>query len=406
MLNALKGRFFLKLAVLVVAVALPVGFAMLAVRGFVVRNAVVTAELGIVRAPIAGQIVGGSPSAEQVTEDHVRQVTVRDPLINRLAIDALAAEIDNVARTIDVQQANLQWHDQTIAEQEDELQSALSGMRQVLQHEFDTVSADMTAQRARITYLDAQNERLRRLQGTAASQATLEATAADLEQARANLESLQSSAMRIEQQRSLISQRLPVADFGGLGATLIEHLNELAIARQAIAMRLADLDSAQAELQARLESEQRAYDLLSQAVLEAPPSSVVWEIFAEPGAFVARGSPLFSFVDCDRRLVQVAVDDSTTELITPGHPVEVHLYGDRTPIAGSVRAIYGSGGQATQRGSLAAHVADIGPREAVVFIDIGPADERSRQYRHCDIGRTAYVEFQGIGAFEPFFNRF
>ena len=406
MLKALKGRFVLKLAILIVIVAIPAAFAWLAVQGFVVRNAVVTAELGMVRAPIAGQVIESPPPVEIARDDHARQVTLRDPLSDRVPIDMLTAEIEGISRAIETQQANLGWHDDVIAEREDELQSALAGMRLVLQFEHDAVASEIAAQQARIVYLASQNARLQRLQGTAASQASLEEMTAELEEARANLESLRSRGLRIEQQRLLLSQRLPVADFAGLGVTLIDHLNDLAMARQSTAILLADLESARLELQRRLESEQQAFDLQSEAVLTAPPTSVIWEVFTEPGAFVALGSPLFSFVDCDRRLVQVAVDDATTELLSPGLMVEVHLYGDPAPIPGRVRGVYGSGGQATERASLAASLSGIGPRDAIVLIDIEPADDLARQYRHCDIGRTAYVEFDGIGAFEPFFNRF
>ncbi|MEO1223186.1 MAG: HlyD family efflux transporter periplasmic adaptor subunit [Pseudomonadota bacterium] len=392
MLKALKGRFVLKLAVLIVIVAIPAAFAWFAVQGFVVRNAVVTAELGIVRAPIAGQIVESPPSIDIARDDHPRQVTLRDPLSDRAPIDMLTAEIEGVSRAIETHQSNLDWHDQLIEEREDELRSALAGMRLVLQFEHDAITSQIAAQQARIADLESRDG--------------LEEITAELAEASANLESLQSRALLIEQQRLLLSQRLPVADFAGLGVTLIDHLNDLAIARQSAAIHLAALENARLELQMRLESEQQAFELRSEAVLTAPPTSVIWEVFAEPGAFVALGSPLFSFVDCDRRLVQVAVDDATTELLSPGQAVEVHLYGDRATVPGRVRGVYGSGGQATERASLAASLSGIGPRDAIVLIDIEPADERSRQYRHCDIGRTAYVTFDGIGAFEPFFNRF
>lgn len=392
MLKALKGRLLLRLAVLIIVVAIPVAFAWFAVQGLVVRNAVVTAELGVVRAPIAGQVVESPPPFETVGDDQGRRVTLRDPFGDRASIDQLTAEIEGVSRAIETRQANLRWHDRIIAEREDELQSALAGIRRMLEFEHDAVTSDIAAQQARIDGFE--------------SQADPEELTAEVAEARANLESLRSRALRIEQQRLLLDQRLPVADSAGLGVTLIDHLNDLAVARQAAAIQLADLETARLELQMRLDSEQRAFDLRSETVLTAPPTSVIWEVFTEPGAFVALGSPLFSFVDCDRRLVQVAVDDATIELLSPGQAVDVHLHGDSGPIPGQVRGIYGSGSQATERASLAAHLSQTGPRDAIVLIDIAPADERSRQYRHCDIGRTAYVEFDGIGAFEPFFNRF
>lgn len=398
-----KGPFrLLKLALIV---AIPVAFVVFSVRGFVVRNAVVTAEISTVRAPIDGEVVESSLVGGKVIGAETAKLRLRNPRSDSRDVDALAAEIAAVLRGIEIRQGTLDWHDRYIAESEEQLGSTLSGMRLDLQLQHEIVLSDMIALKARIGYLAAQYDRAQRLQGSAASQANLDAAAADLEESRARLRTLELTAEQIEQRLAFLDRDLPLADLSLHAVTLADRLADLRIERQATAAELADLESRLAMLNERFDSEQHVHRMTSVSLEEAPPASVVWEIFAGPGANVRAGQPLFSYVDCEARLVEVSVGDSAVELISPGHAVTVNLYGGERDIPGQVISIYGSAAQVTQRDTLAAHVPEIGDDEAVVLIDIPPADESARRHRLCDIGRSAYVEFEGIGFLDPLVKR-
>ena len=399
------GRRSWRIAKLLLLAAVPAAFLLVSVRGFVVRNAVVTAELTVVRSPIDGVVVVNALGDGMAVEAAGLGVAVRNPRSDPRGMDGVASELAEVLRAVENRQAALEWHDGTIAETEERLRAALSGLKLDLQLEQQIVQAEMTAITARIGYLVSQYDRAQRLQGSASSQAALDAAAADLDEARARLESLRLTAEQLEQRLLFLDRALPLADFAGHAVTLQDRLSEMRSQRAEIALELADLESRLVGLKERFESEQAAHAMQAEWLQEAPAGSVIWEVFIGRGGNVAAGTPLFSYVDCARRMVEVAVDDAALGLIREQHPVEVRLYGGDEPLPGRVLAIFGSAAKVTRRTTLAAHVPEVGRSDAVVLVALEPADEASRRQRICDIGRTAYVEFEGIGFLDPLIAR-
>jgi hypothetical protein len=131
----------------------------------------------------------------------------------------------------------------------------------------------------------------------------------------------------------------------------------------------------------------------------------VWEGHKSAGSSIAAGVELLSYLSCEGRFVEAAIDDSTVELLQPDHPVTVHLYGSSLTLQGHIRLVYGSAGEISAQRGLAAHLGELGGNDAVVLIEVEPATPEARKYRLCDIGRTAYVEFDGIGLLDPLLNR-
>lgn len=399
------GPRFWRIVKLLLVAAVPAAFLLLSVRGFVVRNAVVTAEIIFVRTPIDGEIVESRLYDGMPVGAEGAAVTLRNPRSDPRDMDSLSAEIAEVLRAIEIRHEALDWHEDVIADIEKRLQAAFSGLKLDLQLELEIVQSDMSALRARIDFLLAQYDRAQRLQGSAASQANLDAAKADLDEARAQLRSLQLTTEQIEQRLAFLDRGLPIVPIPDHPIVMQDRLAEMRNRRQAIAMELADLENRLDSLKARFDSEQALHEVTSASLHAAPPAAVIWEVFRGTGAAVTAGTPLFSFVDCEQRMVQVAVGDSTVELIRAGHPVEIRLYGGDEPLQGKVKAIFGSAARVTLRTTLAAHVPDIGYDDAVVLIAIPPADEEAHRHRLCDVGRTAYVEFEGIGFLDPLINR-
>jgi len=393
-----------KILLIVVAALLPVAFLYFGVRGFVVRNAVVTAEITTVRSPVDG-VLSQNPLAAGQPGDGTTGLVVRNPRADTRAMDEAAADLAQVLRDIEQRQRTLDWFDEQLATAESRLRAALSALRLELQIESEVVLAEIKALEARVAYLAAQYERAQRLQGTAASQATLELTAADLEETRAKIESLRLQSEQIEQRMGFMDQQLPLTDFADHAALLSERVQDLKVERQLQVAELAALESRLDTLHDRLESEQRNFELTSEFRQAPPATAVVWEVFLGPGATVAEGATIYTYVDCDQRFVEVPVGDATSELLRPDHPVKISLYGERQSIEGRVAAVFGSAAGVTQRRTLVAHIAAADEGDAIVLIAIPPADAESRSHRLCDLGRTAYVEFDDIGFLDPLFNR-
>jgi multidrug efflux pump subunit AcrA (membrane-fusion protein) len=398
------GQGLRKLLLGILVVAVPAVFLFLGVRGYVVRNAVVTAEITTVRSPIDGQVTA-NPLYAGLPADGQTGIAIRNPRSDPRALDSLTGELAQLLRSIENQQALVDWLDKAVGEAEGRLRATLSGMALDLHLEHEIVLAQIKAREARVAYLAAQYERAQRLQGTAASQATLDATEADLEETRAEIESLNVKAEQLEQRRSFLDQGLPLSEIADHATILSDRIQDMKVERQIAATTLSGLEGQLDVLRGRLESEQRTYDLLTHFAQAPPASAVVWEVFLAAGATVGAGATVYTYVDCSQRFVEVTVGDATSELLQPRHRVRISLSGQSETVEGQVTAVFGSAAGTTLRRTMAAHVAEAEENDAIVLIALPPADETSRSYRLCDIGRTAYVEFEGIGFLDPLLNR-
>jgi len=374
-------------------------------RGFVVRNAVVTAELLQLRAPIDGNVAALAANRGLYLPSGGPAVTLTDLRADRRELEAIRLELIRAEAAIAARQADLAALQTLLDEVDTRLPRVLAGIQADLSLQQQVALASRAGLEARVTYLTKQSERARRLQGSAASQSTLEAAEADLATAQAELQALDLTIERLAQQQDYLDGGLLVTELTDDALSLLDSQRSLSARRQSGALELSLLQATQALLRARLEVEQHHLSLNAEATLALPPDSAVWEVLVAPGTDVVAGLPLLSYIACAERFVEAAVDDSTVELLTADHPVEVTLYGSDETMIGRVAAVYGSGGQVTRRSSLAAQLAELGASDAVVLIEIGDPLLPAREQRLCDVGRTAYVSFEGIGLLDPLLNR-
>ncbi len=383
----------------------PAILVLVGLRGFVVRNAVVTAELLQLRAPIDGNVTALTAKRGLYLPTGGPAVTMTDQRADRRELEATRLELIRVEAAIAARQADLSALQTLLEEIDTRLPRVLAGIQADLSLQQQGALARRPGLEARVAYLTKQSERARRLQGTAASQATLEAAEADLATAQAELQALDLTIERLAQQQDYLDGGLLVTELTDDALSLLDSQRSLRARRQSGALELSLLQATQALLRARLEEEQRHLALRAEATLMLPPDSAIWEVLVAPGTDLVAGLPLLSYIACAERFVEAAVDDSTVELLTADHPVEVTLYGSDETMIGRVAAVYGSGGQVTRRSSLAAQLAELGTSDAVVLIEIGDPLLPAREHRLCDVGRTAYVSFEGIGLLDPLLNR-
>ena len=398
------GQGLRKLLLGLLVVVVPAVFLFFGVRGYVVRNAVVTAEITTVRSPIHGEMTA-NPLTAGLPADGTTGIAIRNPRSDARALDAMTGELWHLLQRIETQHALVDHYDSAIDDAEARFRGTLSGMRLELQLQYEIVLAEIEEKQARAAYLAAQYERAQRLQGTAASQATLELTQADLHETHAQIEALNVEIEQLEQRMVFLDQGLPLSAFADHAVILSDRIEAMQMEREIAAAELSALESELDVLRGRLESEQSNYDLQTHFRHTPPASAVVWEVFRSAGATVEAGAALYTYVDCSQRFVEVTVGDATSELLTPDHPVRVSLYGRSEAVEGRVAAVFGSAAGVRQRLTMVAHVAVADDSDAIVLIAIPPADEEARRYRLCDLGRTAFVEFEGIGFLDPLLNR-
>lgn len=394
-----------RLLTIIAVLIVPAGLLIFGLQGYIVRNAVVTAELVELRAPISGDITRFDVRRGSYLPERAAIVSISDPRRDERQVEETTNRLARVEADLAARRAELAA-----------LDSEIDGLDRRLNRSLDSLHADLAlrqeiaqAQRvglvARIDYLTKQFERAKRLQGSAASQSAMEAADADMQEATAEMQALDLTIARLAQQQGYLADRLLIADLADDAIAVDGDLRDLRQSRREAALAIDLLQNELDALRGEQASATRHLAKVGTVELELPDDSVVWEVHKSLGSSIAEGVKLLSYLSCDGRFVEAAIDDSTVELLQPDHPVTVHLYGSHVAMPGHIRLVYGSAGEASAQEGLAAHVGELGGNDAVVLIAIEPATPEARQYRLCDIGRTAWVEFDGIGLLDPLLNR-
>jgi hypothetical protein len=138
----------------------------------------------------------------------------------------------------------------------------------------------------------------------------------------------------------------------------------------------------------------------------APAASIVWESTPAEGAVVAQGDEILRLLDCEKRLVEVAISERHFEKISPGDIAWVQLKGSSQQVEGRVEAVRGQGGRLSRRG-LAVEPPELGAGQLGVLVRLAPmiAPDEEIEASFCDVGRTARVRLGGDASFGELANR-
>jgi len=385
-------------------VAVPAAFLIYAMHGFRIRTAVLTAELTNLRAPIAGEVVeigvGRGYLAEPATA-----IVIRNERVDRRDLRHLEVAIAEAAEQLAVRRDRLARLDEEIAAAEKRLAATLAGLKADLLLGYEITEAEIEAVTARVAYLSSQFARTQRLQGTATSVAAMELAQADLLEAQATLRSLQVALEQNQQRQDLLDRQVLVADLIDDAMLVADSLRRMTLDRQETAEAIALLEIAVSNDTRRLEHERAALQALYEAELTVPGDAVVWDVLIGRNTFVSSGQTLASFFRCGSLLVEVAVDDATLELLSAGQGATIRLYGSSAELRGSIWAIYGSGARMSGSFSLVAQVKEVSSTEAIVLLEVDEPPGVLAGHRLCEVGRTASVEFDGVGFLDPLLNR-
>ena len=396
-------RTFLALAFLV-----PVLLVLPHARSLVVRNAVITAYLSDLRAPISGEVEAinlrpGSMPAPGVPAMILRNDRVDGSRVARLQVQRNAAE-----RQVAGLRENLDATRTILAERQAQLESYVQAVYLEVNKQLRQAQDEARALKVVLKSASASLERARSLSGDdLLSLSELEASEADYEEALSRFSANQLEIERLSQQLVEIGQgvfQVTVPD----GVLLTQQMT------QQLVLEVIQLERqfhqgetewrvAEAEYQKAAAALQHA----SVAEIQLRPTATVWNIYASLGAWVTEGTPLMSVVDCSNLLVDIAIDDATLEMIKPDQKVKLRLFGTLKYLTAKVVLVRGSGGLGDTP-VLAAKVQHRGKREGRVLAKLDESRLTVMPQESCAIGRIAYAEFEGIGLLQiflyPFFH--
>jgi len=382
-------------------IVLPILFVVPHARSLVVRNAVTTAYLFSMKTPISGHIREVAAEAGAVTADGMTLVSIHNDKVDGSRVARLEVLQDRAQEEVEQLQLQLQALRNLADTRNREYLSNVSSAEQDLVSQLQIVTDRTQASASALTEAQGNRERIRRLyESELLSISDVEAAEAAYERALAD-----RSANELERIR--LTGRLEEIDQGVFQVDIPEGVLLTRQAAQDLDVELMRLQletqRSEANLQATIAettAARAAFDRQAAADLRLPAGKKVWEVHATPGTWATEGGTLLTFVDCERLMVDIAVDDATLELIEPGSDVRVRLFGSFAYRPAKVMLVRGSAALNSDSSALAAEVENRGARKGRVLARLEPSDLSEKPPASCGIGRTAYAEFEDLNLFE------
>lgn len=389
---------------LVAVFTLPIVLVLPHARSLIVRNAVTTAQILDLNAPISGSVTALDviPGSVAVADRAVVSLFNEKEDSSRVArLEAMKAYSETEVSRL-IQQLEMVT---SVAEaRRAEMYAYTEAVNLDVARQLQTTRDRSVALQSALREAESNLERVTRLhEDGLLSRADYEAADAAYQAAQADFSGNKLEISRLQQQQEEIRKSVFQVNVPDGALLTRQSVQELDLEVLRIEQALGESRGRLAATTAELVSAEQAYSKASSADMLLPPGRVVWNVYTAPGAWVNEGSPLLSFVDCSRLMLDIAVDDATLELIEPGMKVNVRLFGSFEYREGTVTLVRGSSALRSDQRVYAAEVENRGHRKGRVLASIEAPDLAGLPGESCGIGRTAYAEFEDINLFEMIF---
>lgn len=389
----------------IVIIVLPMPALVKYLQTYVVRNAVVTAFLFEVRAPVDGTVTTLRANAGTVPEN-LPAVVLHNPRVPRAGIDTLKARHHATQKKLAVYREQLSMLECRM----EDCQTRLTLHRSLLETDLDLTASLLKARQAgekARRHEAAQNlERSRTMRDPyKLSQTELDRIEADFHDAEARLKVTEKALEQTRHRRKMVADHLFLSELSDSVIQTQAHMDSLFLEIMACTRRIEDLKIDLAATVVSLEAAVSDHDRLSTAEIHLPDTAVVWDVAIAEGMELSRGDRILAYIDRSRLMLDVVIDDSTLEWIYPGQAARIRLFGSAEFLDGSVVRVTGSASD-RQDEQLAAQVKKKSVRDGRVLVSIDVPHLYEDVSRFCGVGRTAYVEFDGIGLVRQYLGSF
>jgi multidrug resistance efflux pump len=358
---------------------------------FVVRNGVVTAFRYEVRAPIDGVVgyLSVVPGAIPGNKPALRLGNKR----KMGQYNALELELSSLEISLDQSKKKLTEY--------------LDKLSNDLDQSLDILNARLIGENAALTESrNHRNRTLRLVTSAVATQEDADRVESEFQIADAKVRTTKLEISQLKLRRQMLAQSMFPQDMSDGGIQVQNRINTLQQDILACKRRMSEAETGDVEDVVLLDAlKENSNDRSARASIVLPDASVIWEVYVQDGLEVCKGDRLLSYIDRSRLMVEVAIDDATLELIAPGHPVRIRLFGRSDFIEGSVSRVMGAAGEYSS-GLFAAEIKKRGLRDGRILVDINDDKLFNEVEKYCGVGRSAYVELEGIGLWEQYFGMF
>ncbi|NDV28179.1 HlyD family secretion protein [Desulfovibrio sp. JC010] len=369
--------------VLLLIALLPLPSIVSYMQRFVVRNGVVTAYRYDVRAPIDGVVDAISIVPGMVSQG--------GPVL-RIGNRRTSGQYETLEK-------ELLALEESLVVSRRKLDGYMDRLIRDIDQSLAILSARIKGEKAALKEAKHRRDRIAKLvKASVATSEDEDKAESEFLKADAKVKSTKLEIGQLKHRRGMLSQGMLPNDLSDGALQVQKRINDLEQNILACKRRMSETENAGG-----------ADDVLNtrhtRAAVTLPETAVVWEMDVQDGMEVTKGDRLLSYIDRSRLMVEVAVDDATLELIVPGQPVKIRLYGRTDFIEGKVSRVMGSGG-IWHSNLFAAGIKDRSARDGRVLVLIDDPLLYKRVEKFCGVGRTAYAEFEGIGLMEQYFGVF
>lgn len=356
-------------------------------------NAVVSAYVVAVRAPIEGVLSGLPPLAGTIVRQGSVLGRVENERVDNQHLDALRT-LEQTARS---EADALEAEQGTLKRQREALIARSLSHAKALLERFDQEAAGAARKvSASGLALDQGNRELKR-----ARELHVAGIMADAE-----FERISSSAGVLSEQKA--AQEAALAALRGESAATLQGLltepgtnNDVSYSRQRadelsiklaenermlIALRVQARDAAHA-----LEVEQSRAGLMHASDLSVPLEALLWKLNASNGERVAAGDQIVSLIDCRHQFVLAKIPQDRVPDIALNGTVKLRLAGDELERRGTVLSVAGDSESRLDEKFAAVPMLDPTLRMATVLVRLEAPSGAGQQASDCLVGRTARV---------------
>jgi hypothetical protein len=389
----------------IVIIVLPMPALIKYLQTYVVRNAVVTAFLFEIRAPVDGIVKTLAAEAGTVPGDSPA-IVVHNPRLPLAGIDTLKARHHATQSKLALFRDQLSVLEGRMAEYQTRLIHYRSLIKTDLNHTEALLAARQAGEKARHHEAVQNLERSRNMRDPyKLSQTELDRIEADFHDAESRLNVTEAALEQIRHRRQMVADHLFLSELSDSVLQTQAHMDSLFLEIMACTRRIQASEIDLATDEASLEAAMADHGRLSTAEIHLPDTAVVWDVGVSEGMDLSRGDRILSYIDRSRLMVDVVMDDSTLEWIYKGQPARIRLFGSTQFLDGIVVRVMGSASDRNED-PLAARVMGKSMRDGRVLVLIDAPELYEDISRYCGVGRTAYAEFEGIGLIRQYFGSF
>ncbi|BAZ21683.1 HlyD family secretion protein [Kalymmatonema gypsitolerans NIES-4073] len=358
------------------------------------KDAVINGVLIDLKTPSEGIITQfSSNTGESTTQDQILMV-LKNERVSKLKIQEIISRLNEYKTRLKRAQGKLA-QDMSLLKIVTADQENYRSLRvQETQQSIAQINANLQAARARLELAKVKYKRGAYLTNEGAL------AKADLDEARLEKQESIAQVSQLEAQLKKFSVEEKAAyldlslnrSFSNFDPKIRLQQLRLDIADQRLAIQTLQQSVKDAELE--LKEAKIDHARLQSIVVKAPVAGIIWRLDARKGQYVGNGDSLGKVLDCQRRWIDIYLEERALESIHPNTPATVELYGAPSEVLqGQVSLVRSGIGRLAPGEEIAVPLIPNLPRQSQVRIDL-PKTKKGDSNLFCYVGYTAKVTFK------------